>query len=57
MRGALPDHVLEMLHRGRLADNTQAARCWVRAGGDHREVIDQLYRWPSIIHTPPEQVA
>jgi UDP-glucose 4-epimerase len=55
----LPDHVLEMLHRGRLADNTRArAVLGFAPTASTRDVIDQLYRWPSIIHTPArEQVA
>ena len=49
----LPDHVLEMLHRGRLADNARARELIgfapTTTTGD---VIDQLYRWPSVVHTP-----
>lgn len=49
----LPDHVLEMLHRGRLADNARAREL---IGFEPRtttsDVIDQLYRWPSVVHTP-----
>lgn len=54
MSGApLPDHVLEMLHRGRLADNARAREVLRFApAATTRDVIDQLYRWPSIIHTP-----
>ena len=49
----LPEHVLEMLHRGRLADNSRAREVLrFRPGASTRDVIDQLYRWPSIIHTP-----
>lgn len=48
----LPDHVLEMLHRGRLADNSRAREVLRFAPrATTREVIDQLYRWPSIVHT------
>jgi UDP-glucose 4-epimerase len=50
----LPDHVLEMLHRGRLADNARAREVIgfapTTTTGD---VIDQLYGWPSVIHTRP----
>jgi len=49
----LPDHVQEMLHRGRLADNAKARELIGFAPqlttGD---VIDQLYRWPSVVRTP-----
>jgi UDP-glucose 4-epimerase len=42
-----------MLHRGRLADNTRAREVLrFEPSATTREVIDQLYRWPSIIHTP-----
>ena len=54
----LPDHVLEMLHRGRLADNSRArAVLGFSPTATTREVIDQLYRWPSVIHVPARQVA
>jgi UDP-glucose 4-epimerase len=49
----LPDHVLEMLHRGRLADNSRAREVLGLApASSTRDVIDQLYRWPSIVHVP-----
>jgi UDP-glucose 4-epimerase len=49
----LPDHVLEMLHRGRLADNSRAREVLGSAPtSSTRDVIDQLYRWPSIVHVP-----
>ncbi len=49
----LPEHLQEMLHRGRLADNARAREVLgfapTTSTGD---VIDQLYRWPSIVHHP-----
>jgi UDP-glucose 4-epimerase len=48
----VPDHVLETLHRGRLADNALARDLlgfWPTSTTS--DVIDELYRWPSIIHT------
>jgi UDP-glucose 4-epimerase len=49
----VPDHVLEMFHRGRLADNARARQVLgfapTTSTGD---VIDQLYRWPSVVHVP-----
>lgn len=49
----LPDHVLEMLHRGRLADNARARELIGFAPKTTTgDVIDQLYRWPSVVHTP-----
>jgi UDP-glucose 4-epimerase len=48
----LPDHVLEMLHRGRLADNTLAGELiGFRPTTTTSDVIDQLYRWPAVVHT------
>lgn len=47
------DHVQEMLNRGRLGDNARAAEVLGFAPTTTtRDVIDQLYRWPSVIHTP-----
>ena len=49
----IPDHVQEMLHRGRLADGTRARE--VLGFAPHRttsDVIDELYRWPSVVRTP-----
>lgn len=49
----LPDHVLEMLTRGRLGDNQRAADVLEFAPTTTTsDVIDQLYRWPSVVHTP-----
>ncbi len=55
----LPDHVREMLHRGRLADNARAREVIGFAPSTTTsDVIDQLYRWPSVVHTPAiKQVA
>lgn len=54
MAGApLPDHVHEMLVRGRLGDNARAAEVLGFApSATTSDVIDQLYRWPSVVHTP-----
>ena len=54
MAGApLPDHVHEMLVRGRLGDNARAAEILGFApSATTSDVIDQLYRWPSVVHTP-----
>lgn len=49
----IPEHVLEMFHRGRLADNTRARDVLGFAPTTTTsDVIDQLYRWPSVIHRP-----
>ena len=49
----VPDHVFEMIVRGRLADGTRAndllgIRPTMTAG----DVIDELYGWPSVIRVP-----
>jgi hypothetical protein len=48
----IPDHVVEMLHRGRLADNTAAREViGFSPTTTTSDVIDELYSWPGIIHT------
>lgn len=49
----IPDHVLELLHRGRLADGERAREVldW-RPTATSPEVIDRLYSWPSVVHQP-----
>lgn len=52
----LPDHVQEMLHRGRLADNARARELIGFAPQTTTsDVIEQLYRWPTVVHTPAER--
>lgn len=49
----IPDHVMEMLHRGRLADNGRAREVLGFApSATTSDVIDQLYRWPTVVHQP-----
>jgi UDP-glucose 4-epimerase len=49
----IPDHVMEALHRGRLANNTRMRDLLGFASSTTTvDLIDQLYRWPTIIHTP-----
>lgn len=49
----VPDHVIEMLHRGRLAANHRAREVIGFAPTTTTsDVIDQLYGWPSVVHTP-----
>ncbi|MET0144657.1 MAG: NAD-dependent epimerase/dehydratase family protein [Ilumatobacteraceae bacterium] len=49
----IPDHVLETLHRGRLADNSRMQELLgfapVRTTPD---VIDHLYEWPTVVRIP-----
>jgi len=52
----VPDHVQELLHRGRLADGSRAAdTIGFTPTATTRDVIDQLYRWPSVIHVPARE--
>lgn len=49
----IPDHVLEMFHRGRLADSARAREVLgFVPSASTSEVIDQLYRWPTVVHRP-----
>lgn len=49
----IPDHVMEMLQRGRLADNSRAREVLrFTPAMTTSEVIDQLFRWPTVIHRP-----
>ena len=52
----VPDHVQEVFHRGRLAANRRAAEQFAfNPAVSTSEVIDQLYRWPSVIHVPAQR--
>lgn len=55
----IPDHVMETLHRGRLADNGRMAELLgITVDTTTAEVIDRLYEWPSVVHVPArKQVA
>jgi UDP-glucose 4-epimerase len=57
MTGApVPDHVQELLHRGRLADNHRAAeRLGFRPTASTPDVIERLYAWPSVIRIPAQR--
>ena len=49
----IPDHVLESLHRGRLANNSRMRELLGFASTTSTvEVIDKLYHWPSVVHIP-----
>ncbi len=52
----IPDHVSEVLHRGRLAASNEAAHL-LRFAPRHTttEVIERLYEWPSIEHVPAKK--
>ena len=56
MGAPVPDHVVEMFHRGRLADNAAAREVLGFAPTTTTsDVIEQLYRWPSVVHTMPQE--
>jgi UDP-glucose 4-epimerase len=49
----IPDHVMETLHRGRLADNGRREELLgFRPTTTTVDVIDRLYEWPTVIRTP-----
>jgi UDP-glucose 4-epimerase len=52
----VPEHVLELTHRGRLADGQRAHEIldW-RPLAATSEVVDRLFAWPSVVRTPPRQ--
>jgi len=46
----IPDHVVELMHRGRLADGSKARDVLgFAAQRTTPEVIDQLFAWPSVV--------
>jgi UDP-glucose 4-epimerase len=52
----IPDHVLETLHRGRLADNSRMGELLgFRPAATTMDVIDRLYAWPTVVRTPARQ--
>jgi UDP-glucose 4-epimerase len=54
MLGApIPDHVQELLHRGRLANGSAIESVLgIAPESSTVDVIDSLYSWPSVIHRP-----
>jgi|SRR4051794_5988684 len=54
----VPEHVMELIHRGRLADGARLPS--VLGFAPHvstREVIDRLYNWQAIVRVPAMQAA
>lgn len=52
----IPEQVLEVLHRGRLADNGRMPELLgFAADSTTVDVIDRLYHWPSVVHLPARQ--
>ena len=49
----IPDHVIETLHRGRLADNSRMGELLgFTAAATTMDVIDRLYAWPTVVRIP-----
>jgi UDP-glucose 4-epimerase len=49
----IPDHVVEMFHRGRLADNSRMGELLgFTPTATTIDVVDKLYAWPSVIRVP-----
>jgi UDP-glucose 4-epimerase len=54
----IPHHVVELMHRGRLADNTRALDALgVAPTIPTPQVIDRLYEWESVVRMPPARSA
>ncbi|MEO5724690.1 MAG: NAD-dependent epimerase/dehydratase family protein [Ilumatobacteraceae bacterium] len=52
----VPDHVLELMHRGRLADGARAAELLgIRLTTSTPEVIDRLHAWDSVMRFTPDR--
>ena len=52
----IPDHIIEALHRGRLADNSRMEELiGFRPSTTTVEVVDKLYEWPTVIRIPARQ--
>lgn len=51
----IPDHVAELMHRGRLADGSRCGEAlgW-RPQLDADEVVAALYAWPSVVRRDPQ---
>ncbi|MFM7046055.1 MAG: hypothetical protein ACKOYG_11005, partial [Ilumatobacteraceae bacterium] len=53
MGAPIPDHVAEVMHRGRLADGSrQFDVLGISPQHSTPEVIDNLYQWESIVRVP-----
>ena len=54
----LPEHVMELIHRGRLADGnrlTEVLKVTNRVSTP--DVIDRLYKWEAIVRIPAKDAA
>ena len=54
----LPEHVMELIHRGRLADGTRLTSVLgIRPKVTTREAIDRLFEWEAIVRIPSSKAA
>jgi UDP-glucose 4-epimerase len=49
----VPEHVMEVMHRGRLADGSHAMDALgVTTTSSAATIVDRLYKWPTVIRVP-----
>jgi UDP-glucose 4-epimerase len=54
----LPEHVMELIHRGRLADGARlTSALGITPRVSTQEVIDRLFEWEAIVRIPASQAA
>lgn len=54
----LPEHVMELIHRGRLADGARlTSTLGITARHSTQEVIDRLFKWEAIVRIPAKSAA
>lgn len=54
----MPEHVMELIHRGRLADGARlTSTLGITPRVTTKEVIDRLFEWEAIVRVPASQVA
>ena len=54
----LPEHVMELIHRGRLADGARlTSTLGITPRVTTQEVIDRLFKWEAIVRVPANQAA
>jgi len=54
----VPEHVMELIHRGRLADGARLTLALgIAPSATTQEVIDRLFKWEAIVRVPASQAA
>ena len=54
----LPEHVMELIHRGRLADGARlTSTLGIKPRVTTLEAIDRLFEWEAIVRVPPSRAA